>query len=140
MSSFLEHQRIWAAIGPHRSPQEIDTYAYLAEFSANCAQIDGTPMEVRQERVQAVRDALVRQSDAEAARAALWLRAPLSARMVAVMSAKLQKERAHDALNKFDAFDRGSVWVALNRLLGELQTVQKCMVGGRMPERKGRVH
>jgi hypothetical protein len=50
--------------------------------------------------------------------------------MVAVMSARLPKARAEDALSTFNAFERGSVWVALNRLLGELEMIQKCMNGG----------
>lgn len=119
-----------AAAGPQRSPQEIETSAYLADFAAICRQIDSTPLEVRQERVQAVRSLLVRPADAEAVRAAFWMRAPLAARMVAVMSAGLSKKRADDALSTFTALERGQVWVALNRLIGELQMVQKCMNGG----------
>lgn len=122
-----------AAAGPQRSPQEIETSAYLAEFAAICAKIDATPVEQRMERVQAVRDAIVRPSDAEAVRAAFWLRAPLAARMVAVMSVRLPKDRAGDALNTFDCLERGLIWVALNKLIGDLQMVQKCMNGGRMP-------
>ncbi|HBF50966.1 MAG TPA: hypothetical protein DDX04_12185, partial [Massilia sp.] len=38
--------------------------------------------------------------------------------------------RAEDTLNKFNAFERGRVWVALDRLIADLQTVQKCMNGG----------
>jgi hypothetical protein len=119
-----------AAAGPQRSPQEIETAAYLADFAAICRQIDATPLEVRQERVQAVRNLLVRPADAEAVRAAFWMRAPLAARMVAVMSVGMPKKRAQDALNTFTALERGQVWVALNRLVGELQMVQKCMNGG----------
>lgn len=122
-----------AAAGPQHSTQEIQTAAYLAEFAEVCRQIDATPMEVRQERVQAVRAALIRPADAEAVRASFWLRAPIAARMVAVMSVRLPKERANDALSKFDALERGLIWVALNKLVGELQMVQKCMNGGRMP-------
>lgn len=136
----IELAALAAAAGPRRSQQEIETYAYLAEFTAICAQIDATSTEVRMERVQAVRDALVRPSDAEAVRAAFWLKAPLAARMVAVMSAKLPKERANDALATFDAFERGRVWIALNKLLGELALVQKCMNGGRMPGTPAEVH
>lgn len=134
----IELAALAAAAGPQRSPLEIQTAAYLADFAAVCAQIDATPVEVRMERVQAVKELLVRPADAEAVRAAFWLRAPLDARMVAVMSAKLPKERAKDALNTFDAFERGQVWVALNRLVGELQLVQKCMNGGAMPSPGGR--
>ena len=116
-----------------RNALEISTYAYLAEFAAVCKSIDDTPREIRMERVQAVREHLIRPADAEAVRAAFWLRTPLAARMVACMSAKLPKERASDALCKFDAFERGTMWVALNKLIGELQLVQKCSQGGAMP-------
>lgn len=137
----IELAALAAAAGPQRTPQEIETAAYLAEFAAICAKIDATPLELRQERVQAVRDLLVRPADAEAVRAAFWLRAPLAARMVAVMSAKLPKERAADALGTFDALERGLIWIALNKLTGELQLVQKCMNGGRMPSTGGaKVH
>lgn len=126
----LELAALAAAAGPQRTPQEIETSAYLAEFDAICKRIDATPLEVREERVQAVRNLTVRPADAEAVRAAFWMRAPLSARMVAVMSARLPKQRAEDALSTFNAFDRGAVWVALNRLMGELEMIQKCMNGG----------
>lgn len=116
-----------------RSAQEINTYAYLAEFAEVCRRVDETPQEIRMERVQAVRDHLVRPADAEAVRAAFWLRSPLAARMVACMAAKLPKERASDALCKFNAFERGTMWNALNKLIGELQIVQKCSQGGAMP-------
>lgn len=131
-SERIEHAALQAAT-IQRSAQEINTYAYLAEFAEVCRRIDETPTEIRMERVQAVREHLVRPADAEAVRAAFWLRAPLAARMVACMSAKLPKERASDALCKFDAFERGTMWVALNRLIGELQMIQKCSQGGRMP-------
>jgi len=119
-----------AAAGIQRTPQEIATYAYLAEFTAICQQIAATPAEDRIERVQAVRNLLVRPADAEAVRAAFWVRVPLGVRTVAVMSAGLHKARAEDTLNKFNAFERGLVWVALNKLIVDLQTVQKCMNGG----------
>ena len=115
-SERIERAALAAVAGVRRTPQEIETAAYLADFAAACKAHDETPVDVRQERVQAVRDMLVRAKDAEAVRAAYWLRAPLSARMVAVMSARLPKDRASDALNKFDAM--------------ELETIQKCMNGG----------
>jgi hypothetical protein len=136
-SERIEFAALAAAAGSQRTTMEIQTAAYLADFTEVCAKIDATPMEVRMERVQAVRDALVRPADAEAVRAAFWLRAPLAARMVAVMSAKLPKDRAAEALGTFDAFERGLVWIALNKLIGELTMVQKCMNGGRMPAAPG---
>lgn len=122
-----------AVSGPRATPQEIATSVYLAEFAAICAEIDATPVEIRMERVHAVKAGLVRPADAEAVRAAFWLRMPMGVRTVAVMSAGLKKARAEDALCKFNAFERGRVWVSLNRLIGDLQMVQKCMQGGAMP-------
>jgi hypothetical protein len=133
----IELAALAAAVPAARSRMEVETYVFLAEYTEACRTVAETPMETRMERVQAVRDALVRPSDAEALRAAFWLRAPLAARMVAVMSAKLHKDRANDALSTFDAFERGLVWIALNKLLGELAMVQKCMNGGRMPAPAG---
>ncbi len=134
-SERIELAALAAVNGPVRTPQEIETARYLADFVAVCEEVASTPLEVRQERVEAVRNLIVRPADAEAVRAAFWLRSPVSARMVAVMSAKLPKERAHDALNTFDALERGLVWVALDKLCKELGLVQKCMNGGRMPAR-----
>jgi hypothetical protein len=119
-----------AAVGVQRTPQEIETAAYLAEFAAVCAQIAATPAEERIERVQAVRNLLVRPADAEAVRAAFWMRQAEGVRAVAVLAAGLDKGRAKDTLNKFSALERGLVWVALSKLIADLQTVQKCMNGG----------
>lgn len=126
----IELAALAAAVPVQRTPQEIATYAYLGEFAAICEKIAATPVEDRIERVQAVRNLLVRPADAEAVRAAFWLRLPLGVRTVAVMSAGLHKARAEDTLNKFNSFERGRVWVALDRLIADLQTVQKCMNGG----------
>lgn len=139
----IELAALAAVAGPQRTSQEIETSAYLAEFAAACRQVEETPLDVRHERMQAVRDLLVKPADAEAVRAAYWLRAPLPARMVAVLSAKLPKERASDALMTFDALERGQVWCALSKLIGELGLIQKCMNGGNsappgagMPDKK----
>lgn len=129
----LELAALASVAGPRATTLEITTYAYLAEYTAICRQIDATPLETRLERVQAVRDGLVRPADAEAVRAAFWLRMPMGVRTVAVMSAGLHKARAEDALSKFNAFERGRVWLALNKLVVDLQLVQKCMQGGAMP-------
>lgn len=136
----IELAALAAVAGPQRTAQEIETAAYLADFAAACKQVEETPLEVRQERCQAVLKLLVRPADAEAVRAAYWMRAPLPARMVAVMAARLPRERANDALNTFDAFERGLIWCALDKLVGELGLVQKCMNGGRMPAKQGAVH
>lgn len=129
-----------SAASVQRSPLEISTSAYLAEFAAVCAEVSRVPEDVRQDRIQALRAIVARPTDVEAMRAAVWLNAPAGARMVAVMSAGLAKDRAMDALSKFDAFERGLVWIALQKLLADLGQVQKCMQGGRMPARTGGVH
>ncbi|MEH6434231.1 hypothetical protein [Massilia sp. DD77] len=136
----LELAALASVAGPRATPEEINTYAYLADFAAVCEQVARVPEEVRQERVQALRAIVARPVDVEAMRAAFWLRAPLAARMVAVMSAKLPKERAGDTLNKFDALERGLIWVALERLMADLAQVQKCMQGGAMPTTSSRAH
>lgn len=129
-SERIERAALAAVAGPQRTQQEIETAAYLADYAEACRLFDETPLDVRQERIQAVREKLVRAQDAEAVRAAYWLRAPLSVRMVAVMSARLDKKRASDALNTFNALERGQVWVALENLVRELGMIQKCMNGG----------
>lgn len=140
-SERIELAALARAAGPQLNSAEVETRRYLDEFAQACKEHDETPREVRMERIQAVRDLLVRPADAEAVRAAYWLRAPLPARMVAVMAARLPKERAHDALMKFDAFERGTIWNALQKLVGELTVIQKCMNGGEMPKTKpGQVH
>jgi hypothetical protein len=88
----------------------------------------------------ALRAIVARPSDVEAMRAAFWLNAPAGARMVAVMSAGLPKARANDSLNKFDAYERGLVWIALQKLLADLGQIQKCMQGGAMPATHGKAH
>jgi hypothetical protein len=136
----IELAALAAVAGPQRTAQEIETAAYLADFAAVCRKVAETPQDVRMERVQAVKDLIVRPADAEAVRAAYWMRAPIAARMVAVMSARLPRERAGDALNTFDAMERGLIWLALDKLQGELAIVQKCMNGGRMPAPKEAMH
>lgn len=126
--------------GPAPTVQEINTAAYLAEFTAVCAEVARVPEDVRQERIQALRAIVARPADVEAMRAAVWLNAPRGARMVAVISAGMAKERAADALNTFDAFERGLVWVAIQKLLADLGQIQKCMQGGRMPATAAGVH
>jgi len=126
----IELAALAAVAGPRATPQEIETSAYLAEFAAICDKIAAIPVEQRMERVHAVRMGLVRPADAEAVRAAFWLRMPMGVRTVAVMSAGLHKARAEDTLNKFNAFERGRIWVCLDKLIADLLTVQKCMNGG----------
>ena len=129
-----------AVAGPQLTKQELETKAFLAEMDAVCAQINATPREVRMERSAEVLAMIATPADVEAVRAAYWMRLPMAARMVAVMSARMPKERASDALCKFDALERGRIWCEVAKLRANLEVVQKCMNGGRMPEPSGKVH
>jgi hypothetical protein len=129
-----------AGAAVQHSPLEISTSAYLADFTAACAAVCAVPEDVRQERIMALRAIVARPADIEAMRAACWLNAPAGARMVALLSAGLPKARADDSLNKFDAFERGQVWIALQKLLVDLGQIQKCMQGGAMPAATGKAH
>lgn len=122
--------------GPQLTAAELETKRFLAEMDVISAQINATPREQRMERSAAVLAMIVTPADAEAVRAAYWMRVPLAARMVAVMSARMPKERAGEALHRFDALERGRIWVELEKLIGNLTVVQKCMNGGRMPGAK----
>ncbi len=128
-----ELSAIAAVAGPQLTKAEIETKAFLAEMDVISAAINATPQDVRMERCAAVLAGIVKPADAEAVRAAYWMRLPLAARMVAVMSARLKKERANDALRTFNAFERGIMWVAIEKLQAQLAMAQKCCNGGAMP-------
>jgi hypothetical protein len=134
-----ELRALAAVAGPTLTPAEMETRKLLDDMDAVARHIDSIPREQRMERSAAVLAQIVKPADAEAVRAAYWLRLPLAVRMVAVMSARLPKERANDALNKFDAFERGIMWRSLERLIADLHVTQKCMNGGAMPVKKGPV-
>jgi hypothetical protein len=71
----IELAALAAAHGPQRTPLEIATSVYLADFTAVCEQIARVPEDTRQERIQALRAIVARPTDVEAMRAAFWLRA-----------------------------------------------------------------
>lgn len=129
-----------AVAGPQLTPLELETKAFLAEMDVISAQINATPREQRMERGAAVLATIATPADVEAVRAAYWMRLPMAARMVAVMSARMPKERASDALCKFDALERGRIWCEVAKLRANLEVVQKCMNGGRMPGNTGTAH
>lgn len=140
MRTVAHEMRAVAAVnGPVLNTTELETRRLLDDLDVVAQQINSIPKEQRMERSAAVLAQIVKPADAEAVRAAYWLRLPLAVRMVAVMSAKLPKERANDALSKFDAFQRGSMWRSIERLVADLLVVQKCMNGGPMPATKGPV-
>lgn len=136
----LEMRAVAAVAGPQLTALELETKAFLAEMDVVSAQINATPREQRMERAAAVLATIATPADVEAVRAAYWMRLPLAARMVAVMSARMPKERASDAMCKFDALERGRIWCEVAKLHGQLEVVQKCMNGGRMPAPAGAVH
>ena len=137
---YLELAAVAAVAGPQLTKQELETKAFLADMDAVCAQINATPREVRMERSAAVLALIATPADVEAVRAAYWTRLPLAARMVAVLSARMPKERASQALHTFDALERGRIWVEIDKLRANLDVAQKCMNGGRMPGATGKVH
>lgn len=122
-----------AVIGPRITQAEIETQRLIADMDRVAAQIDATPLDVRRERVAAVLAGIIPACDAEAVRAAYWSRTPLAARRVASMCAGFPKERANDALQKFNAFERTRIWTALDNLIDDLRQIQKCMNGGNVP-------
>lgn len=136
----LELAAVAAVAGPQLTKAELETKAFLAEMDIVCAQINATPREQRMERAAAVLATIATPADVEAVRAAYWMRLPMAARMVAVMSARMPKERASDALCKFDALERGRIWCEVAKLRANLEVVQKCMNGGRMPGATGKAH
>jgi len=131
-----ELRAISAVSGPVLSTAELETRKLLDEMDVIARHIASIPRETRMERSAAVLAQIVKPADAEAVRAAYWLRLPIAVRMIAVMSARLPKVRAEDALNTFDAFERGLMWRSIERLMADLQVTQKCMNGGPMPQKK----
>ena len=135
-----EFAAVAAVAGPQLTKAELETKAFLAEMDAVSAQINATPREVRMERAAEVLAMIATPADIEAVRAAYWTRLPLAARMVAVMSARMPKERASQALHTFDALERGRIWIEIDKLRANLDVAQKCMNGGRMPGATGKAH
>ncbi|WP_151446717.1 hypothetical protein [Lacisediminimonas profundi] len=133
----IELSALAAVSGPIRSKQEIETLHKCAELARISDHIAKLSSSERQERSAAAAAALANiasPADIEAVRAAFWTRSRLSARKVACMAANMPKERAEKALESFDAMERGAVHLALEKLIADLQNIQRCMNGGRMPK------
>ena len=128
-----EYVALARAAGPQITPLEIETQRILADMDRTAAQIAATPPDVRLERSAAVLAGIVSPADAEAVRAHYWGKTRTAARRVAVMAGNLPKERADDALAKFNAFERGRIHIEIEKLIAELRQVQKCMNGGHVP-------
>jgi hypothetical protein len=122
--------------GPVLTEAEIETQRWCDEQRELSKQIEATPKAVRRERCDAALALLkegVSLADIEAVRAHYWRASSIPARRVAMMAANLPKERADDALAKFDGLERGRVHLAIDRLIGQLEKIKKCMNGGHTP-------
>lgn len=138
-----ELSAIGAISGPQITRAELETKKYIAEMTQVAAEIAATPKDVKAERGAAALAAIRQKSDMEAVRAAFWTGASLPAKKVALMAARLQKERAGDTLNKFDALERGLTFIAIEKLIKDLEVIKRCMCGGEMPATKpafGQIH
>ena len=123
--------------GVQLTREEIQTKVLLDEIRKISEQIAATPPDVRMERSAAVLAGIVTPADAEAVRAHYWSKTRLAARRVAVMAGLMPKERADDPLKNFNAFERGRIHLEIEKLIGDLRQVQKCMNGGRVPSSNG---
>lgn len=71
--------------------------------------------------------AMVAAEERESRRAAFWQLIPPPARMVAMMAARLPRERASDPLHSFSLAERGLIDSAIAMLASHLGVVQHCM-------------
>lgn len=88
--------------------------------------------EEKQKIMQMLSEKTRQLSDMEAVRAAHWAGLRIGVRRVVVMSANLPKERADDTLNKFDAKERGLIWLCLRKLVEDIEVAKLCMQGGKI--------
>jgi hypothetical protein len=123
----VELSSLAKAAGPQLTRAELDTHKILREMTSIVRQIADTPASVRMERTRKALQAIGGVSAIEPRRAAIWSRARLPLRRIACMSANIDKERANDALAKFNAFERTRIWTALDDLIDGLIEIQKCM-------------
>lgn len=75
--------------------------------------------------------------DNEAVRSTFWNRAREFARVVAVRAAGMPKERGFEPLKTFNALERIEVASAIRLLVRELETIEKAMKGGEIPDQTG---
>lgn len=150
--------RIDWTVGPQITTAEIDTQLLLSKtFDAPAAQIAALTTEQKRaisaqaldacgrknitfERNAAVKNGSISASDAEAVRAAYWSQQKQGPRLVAVIAGGMSKDRADKALGTFTAMERGVTWMAIDRLIDDLRTIQLCMNGGTMPAPAKGVH
>lgn len=72
-------------------------------------------------------DALVKAEEQENERIAFWDLVPLPARMVAMMAARLPRERANEPLTEFTARERRQIAHALSALTSHLGVITRCV-------------
>ena len=129
-----------------RDPGDVDAYALTGDawhISQAPAEIPRLPADanprIQNEEMGKIRAALAKKNaliaaDVEAVRAAFWIGAPLAARMVAMLAAKMPKARASEPLKNLDAFERGTAYLAVESLIADLTVLQKCLQGGVIPQ------
>lgn len=78
---------------------------------------------------------LARQSNKEAVQAAHWMRLEPDFRLFVVWKAKLNRDRANDALSTFTAAERRTIWRVMEMTKQNCEVGQRAMLGGSMPDR-----
>ncbi len=131
--NMIELQALSLVQGPRLTQLEIDTQILLDERSAALRKVNETKEAVKRQRIEHCLQQIDRVASIESLRAATWNRATVAQRRIACMCANLPKERADDALTKFDAFERTKIWTALDDLVDGLVNIKKCMTGGIVP-------
>lgn len=119
---------------PRETYLEAQTKIVLEERREFARRIADTKIELRKKRIENLLKQIDPLSSIESIRAAMWNRATIAQRRIACMCANLPKERADDALIKFNAVERTKIWTALDDLVDGLQGIQKCMTGGIVPQ------
>lgn len=71
--------------------------------------------------------AMVKAEQKELERAAFWLLVPAPARVVAMMVARLPRERANDPLTAFSSGERHTIAMALTMLESHIGMALRCM-------------
>jgi hypothetical protein len=83
--------------------------------------------------------AMVQAEQKEVERAAFWLLVPPPARVVAMMAARLPRERANDPLTSFDTAERRLIAIALSMLESHIGMALRCMRDD-VPATKAHLH
>lgn len=78
---------------------------------------------------------MVTAENRELERAAFWLLVPAPARVIAMMVARLPRDRANDPLTAFSAAERHSIAMALSMLESHVGMALRCMRDDAPPTR-----